>query len=155
MAHPERPQIPTPISPSHTLKGCIHWFDFVGDPDAKTIKDIHPCIIIGKDNPNSSRVIISPISDATNYIKKDGTTKYLFHVLLKKDTYTFLEKDSVILLDQVLTIPKNKLFEEWYMGKIQRPRQIDEGIMQNYDLISTFTELLHETIDEIMKTKQA
>jgi len=65
-----------------------------------------------------------------------------------------LEKDSVILLDQVFTVPKETLCEEWYMGKIDNIRQIDEAIMQNYDLIQTITEIIHEVVNK-MVTKQA
>lgn len=153
MPHPEKPVNPTEVDSQNTTKGKIHWFEFVGDYRARTIDDIHPCIIIGRNNPKSKRVIISPISDAENYITKEGTTKYPFHVLLKKSEYKFLDKDSVILLDQVFTIPKEILCEEWYMGEINNTRLIDESIMQNYDLIQTVRDLLHEMIDKISETQ--
>lgn len=148
MPHPDKPVKSTKILKEHTLKGSIHWFEFKKNNKAKTIDDIHPCLIIGRDNPNSARVIISPISDADNYVI-DNEPKYPFHVLLKKDKYNFLDKNSVVLLDQVLTIPKAWLFEEWYMGKIENTRKVDEAIMENYDLIQTVTDLLHEMIDKV------
>jgi len=153
MSHPDEPSEKTIILDEHTLKGCIHWFEFTKDNKAKTIDNIHPCIIIGKDNLKSARVIISPISDAKNYCV-NGETKYPFHVLLKKKDYSFLDKDSVVLLDQVFTIPKETLFEEWYMEKIEETRGIDEAIMQNYDLIQTVTDLLHEMVDKIAQQSQ-
>lgn len=153
MSHPKKSITTTPIDLEHTYKGCVHWYEFVSDRKAKTINDIHPCIIIGKNNPNSKRVIISPISDADNYTNKDNSLKYPYHVLLKKDDYSFLDKDSVVLLDQVFTIPKDILFEEWYMGSINETRNIDEAIMQNYDLIQTVTDLLHEMIDKIAEKR--
>lgn len=153
MPHPPKPEKLTPIETEHTFKGCVQWFEFASDIKAKTIDDIHPCIIIGLDNPKSQRVIISPISDAINYIKTDGSLKYPYHVLLRKEDYPFLDKDSVILLDQVFTIPKEILFEEWYMDKVTNTRPIDEAIMQNYDLIQTVTDLLHEMIDKLAKSK--
>lgn len=157
MSHPQKPIKPTKIDIEKTFKGCIHWYEFKRDIKAKTIDDIHPCIIIGKDNPKSHRVIISPISDASNYTEKNENgeleVKYSYHVLLKKSQYTFLEKDSVILLDQVFTIPRSYLCEEWYMGKIDEVRKIDEAIMENYDLIQTVTELLHEMVDRIANVK--
>lgn len=153
MPHPARPEKPTEILPEHTFKGCIHWYGFATDKMAKTIDDIHPCIIIGRNNEKSKRIIISPISDADNYLKSKDVLKYEYHVLLKKDKYKFLDKDSVILLDQVFTIPKELLFEEWYIDKIDETRQIDEAIMQNYDLIQTVTELLHEMVDKLAEEK--
>lgn len=154
MLHPIRPTNPTAIITAHTHKGCVHWWEFCTDERARTIDDIHPCVVIGRNSERSSRVIISPISGAYSYIKNDGTLRYGFHVLLKKDDYPFLEKDSVILLDQVFTVPKETLCEEWYMGKIDNIRQIDEAIMQNYDLIQTITEIIHEVVNK-MVTKQA
>lgn len=157
MPHPQKPNEPTLIDIEKTLKGCVHWYEFKRDIKAKTIDDIHPCIIIGKDNPKSQRVIISPISDAKRYTIKDENGKlkviYPYHVLLKKSEYNFLDKDSVILLDQVFTIPRESLFEEWYIGKVIEVRKIDEAIMENYDLIQTVTDLLHEMIDRVANTK--
>lgn len=155
MSHPDKPEHPTEVETEHTYKGSVHWYQFQCIPEAKTIDDIHPCIVIGKNNSKSSRVIISPISDAENYLKSDGTVKYNYHVLLEKSKYTFLEKDSVILLDQVFTIPKSDLCEEWYMGAIEEVRQIDEGIMTNYDLISTVSALLHEMVDKLAQSSIA
>jgi len=140
------------IDVNHTLKGCVHWFKFTGDNNAKTINDVHPCMIIGKNNVKSKRVIISPISDAENYLTKMGELRYPFHVLLKKSEYSFLDKDSVLLLDQVITIPRVSLHEGSYMGQVTQTRQIDEAIMQNYDLIDTVKELLHEMIDRVGNT---
>lgn len=82
-----------------------------------------------------------------------------FPLLLRKNDFTFndftfLDKDSVILLDQVFTIPKEDLFEEWFMGKVEAVREIDEAIMRNYDLLSTVSELLHEMIDNLTQTQQ-
>ncbi len=155
VSHPTKPTKQTEIKLEHTYKGCVHWYEFCGDFKAKTIDDIHPCIIIGKDNPKSKRVIISPISDVDNYIKPDGKLKYPYHVLLKKSIYKFLEKDCVVLLDQVFTIPREVLFEEWYMGQVDQVREIDEAIMQNYDLISTISDLLNELVEKIVQEQNA
>lgn len=154
MPHPDKPQNTTEILLEHTYKGCIHWFEFSSNIKAKTIDDIHPCVIIGKNNRISKRVIISPVTDAENYLDENGKLKYPYHVLLRKNDFTFLDKDSVILLDQVFTIPKEDLFEEWFMGKVEAVREIDEAIMRNYDLLSTVSELLHEMIDNLTQTQQ-
>jgi mRNA-degrading endonuclease toxin of MazEF toxin-antitoxin module len=152
MPRPVKPAIPTPIADDHTYKGCVHWYEFVCNQAASTMNDIHPCIIIGKRNSKSPRVIISPISGAEHYVNERGELKYpLFQVLLKKADHPFLNKDSVVLLDQVFTIPKDDLSEEWYMGKLKNVRKLDEAIMNNYDLIDTIRQIIDEIVDAKLK----
>jgi mRNA interferase MazF len=61
------------------------------------------------------------LQDITNY-QENGQLKYPYHAALHKNKYSFLDKDSVILLDQIYTIPKEELWEEWYMGSIKEDR---------------------------------
>lgn len=145
MPCPPLPASPTPSS--HTEKGCVHWFNFGTNPDARNMNDIHPCIIIGRNNRNSSRVLIAPISDISNYVEgRPPKLKYPYHAALYKRTYRFLDKDSAILLDQIYTVGKAELYEEWYMGKVTNTQEIDEALVYNFDLfdsiLNTYVELL-------------
>ena len=60
MSCPIKPIKIMPAIPEHTFKGCVHWFDISGSADPKiSSQKARPYIIISKDNPKSSRVIIS------------------------------------------------------------------------------------------------
>ena len=57
MPCPVKPSDVTPILREHTLKGCVHWFDISGDSDPTiSSQKARPYIIIGIENPKSSRV---------------------------------------------------------------------------------------------------
>ncbi|MBU3098762.1 MULTISPECIES: type II toxin-antitoxin system PemK/MazF family toxin [Clostridium] len=122
------------FSPStHSVKGAIHWFS-LSKPNADiTSLKVRPFIIIGRTNYNSKRVLLSPVQDLANYME-NGKVKYPYHVPLLMSKYDFLEKDSVILLDQVYTIAKEELFEECYMGTICDFKPLDSAILYNFDL---------------------
>lgn len=151
MPCPLKPEIATKIKDANTEKGSVHWFnlDLESNPSISSQK-ARPYIIIGRNNRRSSRVIISPISDRENYVEiGSDKLKYPYHVSLSKSEYPFLDKDSVILLDQVYTIGKDELCEEWYMGKITNLKDLDCGISYNYDLFeSTFT-IYKELFEEL------
>jgi len=149
MTCPKLPDKPTIIKNSHTTKGCVHWFDFENsDPKIKSQK-ARPYIVISRDNPNSDRVIICPISDIRHYYEKDTTIlKYPYHAPLYKEQYSFLEKDSAVLLDQVATIAKSELCEEWYIGKVDDYSDIDIALAYNYEMfesiLNTYTDFLKQ-----------
>ena len=154
---PPKLTIPTAIKQEHTLKGCVHWFDLVNNTDVEiSSQKARPYIIIGADNPRSNRIIISPISDRIHYVEQ-GTDilKYPYHAPLFKSNDSFLDKDSAILLDQVYTIKKDNLCEEWYMGKISDNAELDKAIMYNFDLFQTtfsiYKELFEQLQDKIKK----
>jgi len=116
------PAVPNgPTTTSHVKKGDIHWFDANSPYSNISSNKARPFIIIGRNNHRSTRVIISPLQDITNY-QENGQLKYPYHAALHKNKYSFLDKDSVILLDQIYTIPKEELWEEWYMGSIKEDR---------------------------------
>jgi len=145
MPCPKLPKCPTPSK--HTEKGCIHWFYFGTNKAAKNMDQIHPCIIVGRNNLNSNRVLISPITDIKNYIEGNPKKlKYPYHAALYKRNYKFLDKDSVILLDQIFTVGKTELFEEWYLGTVTNTKEIDEALVYNFDLFesinSTYIDLI-------------
>jgi len=136
MSCPEVPGEPT--KSKYTEKGCIHWFDPDSPYEYISSQKARPFIIVGRNNFKSPRVIISPLQDNKNYTEK-GKLKYPFHTSLYKKHYDFLDKDSVILLDQVYTIPKRELWAEWYMGKVDDLRKIDLALFYNFDLYDTIT----------------
>ncbi|NCI19863.1 hypothetical protein EJM73_09515 [Clostridium botulinum] len=142
MPCPIKPNNPTKISHNHTKKGAVHWFDLEDNVDPKiSSQKARPYIIIDSSSYSSSRVIISPITDR-NHCIEEGTNKlkYPSNAPLNKKQNPFLDKDSIVLLDQVYTIGKDELCEEWYMGQITDLQKIDEAIMYNYDLFdSMFT----------------
>ncbi|MFX3643253.1 MAG: type II toxin-antitoxin system PemK/MazF family toxin [Candidatus Pristimantibacillus sp.] len=149
------PTNPTVVTALETEKGCVHWYDFNNNSDPNAIKKIRPCIIIARSNPKSHRVIISPITDLTGYVEH-GKLKYPYHAPLLVADHPFLDKDSVILLDQTYTIEKQRLYQEWYMGKVNDTSEIDKAIIYNYDLYEAiYTELrdLLTQFEPLHKTK--
>lgn len=155
MSQPAVPTNPTPVTADEVEKGCLHWYDFNNNPDPKAIKKIRPCIITARTNPKSNRVIISPVTDITNYVEH-GKLKYPYHAPLLKKDYSFLDKDSVVLLDQTYTIEKAKLCKEWYIGKVSDTSAIDSAIIYNYDLYEAiFNEVkaLVSRFEELHKSK--
>ena len=153
MACPKYPKEPTQIQIEHTEKGCIHWFDFEdSDPKIKSQK-ARPYIIISRNNPKSGRIIICPISDIKNYYERETTKlKYPYHASLFKKDYSFLEKDSAVLLDQVSTISKDELCEEWYLGKITDCFVIDMALTYNYDMFESISQAYTELINQLPKS---
>lgn len=152
MPCPPAPSKPTPVRAEHTVKGCVHYLDFESGQGSISSQKARPWIIIGRNNYNSSRVIISPVSDKKHYLER-GTDilKYPYHVELNVNDYPFLDKDSVVLLDQVYTISKEELCEEWYVGRIDDMLKLDEAIMYNFDLFEsiykTYTDLMAQVKD--------
>ncbi|MED4567956.1 type II toxin-antitoxin system PemK/MazF family toxin [Brevibacillus agri] len=147
MPHPKLPASPTPATHEQTEKGCVHWYRFTTNSSAGTISRVHPCIIVSRVNKGSNRVIISPISDITNYVE-NGQIKYPYHAPLYQAEYNFLEKNSVVLLDQMFTIGKSELYQEWYMGKVTDTRKIDEAILYNFDLFESMLEAYSELVSQ-------
>ena len=153
MSCPKLPEKPTSIKIEHTEKGCIHWFDFENsDPKIRSQK-ARPYIIISRDNPNSERAIICPISDIRHYYEIQTTIlKYPYHAPLFKKYYPFLEKDSAALLDQVATIAKRELCEEWYIGKIEDCSDIDMALVYNYDMFESISQAYMDLISQMPKS---
>lgn len=152
MPCPDIPEKPT--SSKNCYKGAIHYFEPLGLNENINTKKIRPFIVISRTNHRSGRVIVSPITDIRNYIE-DGKMKYPYHApLLKKDN-PFLDKDSCILLDQVYTIEKDELWEEWYLGDISDESELNKAISYNFNLYETianeFVELI-KNYEEDYKT---
>lgn len=129
------------------IKGSIHWFSLSKPNPSITSLKVRPFIIISRTNPKSKRVLISPVQNLRNYIE-NGKVKYPYHVPLLKDNYAFLEKDSVVLLDQVYTVEKNELLKECYMGTINDFKELDNAIMYNFDLYESMLEGITELLSQ-------
>lgn len=83
------------------LKGDIYYAD-LGSLENEDIRQV--LIVQGNDgNKYSPTTIISAITS------KLTKAKLKTHVQLTKEDFSFLEKDSVILLEQVRTIDKKRL----------------------------------------------
>lgn len=139
MSCPIKPSFPTKIINLHTQKGSVHWFDLENNIDPKiSSQKARPYIIISNSSYNSPRVIISPITGREHCIEPSTKQlKYPCNAPLSKEKYSFLKKDSIVLLDQVYTIGKDELCEEWYIGLIKDTKKIDEAIIYNYDLYNS------------------
>lgn len=150
MPCPPRPEKPTNAIIEHTKKGCIFWFDPNNSDPSISSQCARPYIILNTYNPKSTRVIISPISDRNNYVEK-GTekTKYPYHAPIYKKDNVFLDMDSVVLLDQMYTIPKDELIEEWFMGKLSDNLELDQSLMYNFDMYSSIYEIYQQLFNEL------
>lgn len=84
-------------------RGEIYWVDL---PDKKghELKELHPCLVVSNDKQNifSPLIIAMPITSL-----KPGDKAFPFQVLIS------LKKPSVILVDQIQTIDREK-----FRGKI-------------------------------------
>ena len=147
-----------PKKSSNFEKGCIHYFDISGNSDPTiSSQKARPFIIISRNNPKSNRVIVCPMSDMDHYLEKNSDRsiikpeklKYPYHAPVYKDKYNCLDKDSVVLLDQVYTISKDELLEEWYIGKVDDTKAIDEAMFYNYDLFASINELVQDLMKSI------
>ena len=145
MPCPSVPKNPTPSS--NCNKGCVHYFEPLGLINSINTNKVRPYIIISRTNDNSSRVIIAPITDIRNYIEK-GKMKYPYHVPLLKRDYLFLDKDSCILLDQVYTVGKDELWQEWYIGKMEDTLELDKAISYNFDLYESIAKEFSRLISD-------
>jgi mRNA-degrading endonuclease toxin of MazEF toxin-antitoxin module len=137
-----------PSSQDITEKGCVYLIDFYSGQSSSSNK-ARPWIIIGRNNPKSSRVILSPISGMEHYIEKEtNQLKYPYHAPLYKCDNSFLDKDSVILLDQAYTISKEELHKDKYIGKVDKFQNIDNAIMYNYDLFESIKNAFADLVNQ-------
>jgi mRNA interferase MazF len=79
-------------------RGEIYWVD-LSDSKGRELKEIHPCLVISNDRQNlaSPLITIMPITSL-----KTGDKVFSFQLPIK------LKKESVILVDQIQTIDRNK-----------------------------------------------
>jgi mRNA interferase MazF len=96
-------------------RGDIYWVD-LPDSNGREIKDTHPALVVSNDRQNNASplIVIIPITSL-----KEGDKAFSFQVPIT------LEKKSVILVDQIRTLDRDK-----FLGKIGK---IDDGLMEEVE----------------------
>jgi len=96
-------------------RGDIYWVN-LPDSNGREIKDIHPALVVSNDRQNTASplIVIMPITSL-----KEGDKVFSFQVPVA------LEKKSVILVDQIRTIDRDK-----FKDKITK---IDEKLMEEVE----------------------
>lgn len=96
-------------------RGEIYWVD-LPDKKGRELKELHPCLVISNDRQNtfSPLIIILPITSL-----KMGDEAFPFQVSIQ------LKKESVILVDQIQTIDREK-----FKGKIGK---LDSELMEEVE----------------------
>src|SRR6185369_1970151 len=79
-------------------RGEIYWVD-LPDSNGRGLKEIRPCLVVSNNRQNfaSPLITVIPITSL-----KEGDKVFSFQVSIQ------LKKDSVILVDQIQTIDRNK-----------------------------------------------
>lgn len=82
-------------------RGEIYWVN-LPDSRGRELKEIHPCLVISNDKQNivSPLIIVMPITSL-----KKGDKVFSFQVSIS------LKKESVILVDQIQTIGRDKFLD--------------------------------------------
>jgi len=96
-------------------RGDIYWVDLPGS-NGREIKDKRPALVVSNDRQNTASplIIIMPITSL-----KEGDKVFSFQVPIT------LEKKSVILVDQIRTLDRDK-----FGDKI---RKVDNGLMEEVE----------------------
>jgi transcriptional modulator of mazE/toxin, mazF len=102
-------------------KGEVFWCD-LGENIGQETNKKRPVVVLSssKRNKRLSHVTVAPITSTIKYKKFGDVTsglKYPFHFLMKSNVYRFLDNDSVIKLEQLRTISKNRL-DGYAIGKL-------------------------------------
>ena len=95
----------------------IYWFNFgdINNSEKGVQFGIRPAIIVSnaKCNKYSPTVTAIPISSKINKMRNVPT-----HVFIKSGDENNLKKDSIVLCEQVITISKERILEDGYIGEI-------------------------------------
>jgi len=96
-------------------RGDICWVD-LPDSNGREIKDTHPALVVSNDRQNTASplIVIIPITSL-----KAGDEVFFFQAPIT------LEKKSVILVDQIRTLDRDK-----FKDKIT---EIDSGLMEEVE----------------------
>lgn len=120
-------------------KGEIFWCD-LGENVGQEINKKRPVVVLSSSKRNNrlSHIVVVPITSTVKYKTAGNLSsglKYPFHFLLKKDLYPFLKNDSVIKLEQLRTVSKNRL-EGYPIGQISTEdlKVIDKKVINFLDL---------------------
>lgn len=98
--------------------GEVYWYYF-GQAKAgeHTIKDWHPALILQNDTGNkySPTTIITPLTGAEHVQRLLPT-----HCLARKTDYPALDKDSIVKLEQIFTIERSDLADQFYITRFSK-----------------------------------
>jgi len=96
-------------------RGDIYWVD-LPDSNGREIKDTHPALVVSNDRQNTASplIVIIPITSL-----KESDKVFSFQLPIT------LEKKSVILVDQIRTIDRDK-----FLGKIT---EVQEKLMEEVE----------------------
>ena len=97
-------------------RGEIYWVKFP-DSNGREIKEVHPALVISNNKQNrfSPLIVVIPVTSL-----KENEEVFSFQLLIK------LKKESVILIDQIRTIDRNKFgdkiskVDDEIMGKVEK-----------------------------------
>ena len=96
----------------------IYWFNFgdINNSEKGVQFGIRPAIIVSnaKCNKYSPTVTAIPISSKVHKMTSVPT-----HVFIKSGDENNLKKDSIVLCEQVITISKERILEDGYIGEIK------------------------------------
>lgn len=120
-------------------RGEIYLVDF-GDEDENIIRGIRPALVIQNDmiNKFAPTVIVAPLTSNTTNIKLDT------HVIVNKELG--LPSDSLILLEQVKAISKNKLKEKILQVSDKLMIQVESALKA-----ATSNEIIHNMSSSVYK----
>ena len=97
-------------------RGDVYWVD-LPDSNSRALKELHPCLVISNDRQNNASPLITTIPITS--LKSDDKV-YSFQVPIT------LQKKSVILIDQIQTIDRDKFktkiteIEEKLLEEVER-----------------------------------
>ena len=97
-------------------RGDVYWVD-LPDSNSRALKELHPCLVISNDRQNNVSPLITTIPITS--LKPDDRV-YSFQVPIT------LQKRSVILIDQIQTIDRDKFktkiteIEEKLLEEVER-----------------------------------
>ena len=101
---------------THNLAwGDLYWFDF-GKPQSNqyTIAKARPCVVLSDVNTLiGNTVVVCPSTGAEHAIPN-----YDYHVLVTRNEFILLEKDSVFKVDHLYSVDRNSLIDEHYIGAL-------------------------------------
>ena len=88
-------------------RGEIYWVD-LPDKKGRELREVHPCLVVSNDKQNifSPLIIVLPITSL-----KVGDEIFPFQISIQ------LKKESVILVDQIQTIDRDKFKDR--IGKLE------------------------------------
>ena len=116
------------INNSNSLSNVIQrrdiWFTDLGQNMGSMQNGIRPCLIISNDvgNRHSPCCIIVPLTSSTT--KRPLPT----HVSINRDANNNLEKNSIVLLEQIITVDKRKLIDKIGKCSFEVMAKIDKAI---------------------------